>query len=64
MKFRNLVYRIRSAILDFQKLKISTLHSDSATKKPLRNEFTKILNVRKNIWLKGLNEMHYKAKLK
>ena len=32
----------------------STLYSDSATKKLLRNGFTKKLNVRKNIWFKGL----------
>ena len=35
MRFRNLVCHIRSAILDFQKLKISTLYSDLATKKAL-----------------------------
>ena len=54
MRLRSLVCYFRSAILDIHKLNISTLYSDLATKKPLRNGFTKMLNVKKNIWLKGL----------
>ena len=42
-KFRNCYCHIRSAILDFQKLEISTLYLDSATKNPLRNGYTKII---------------------
>ena len=42
IKFRNLVCHIRSAILDFMKLEISTLYSDSAIKKnPLEMDLQK-----------------------
>ena len=61
MKFRNFICLIRSAILDFQKLEISTLYSDSATKKRLRNGFTKMLNVRQKIWLKGLRKFSHET---
>jgi len=43
-------YHIRPAILNFSKSKILTSDSDSTTKEERqKNEFTKILNVRKNI---------------